>query len=385
EGFATGSLLVAALPPVVRTYPANKLPITAAAIDVGFFGAVTIGPLAGALVGEGSRWRLLHTAMAAFSALVLVVAWLSLPDKEAQNKDMAFDWPAITLAFAATMLPFAATALLDSRGFGSPLVIVGLVAGLGCLVTLLMTEYAKDDPLSPVKPMWNTLPVVGVIVAMVGGGVYVAVVRLIEQFGLDVSHLSPAATGAAFWPTVLATIVASVIVGVAVKSRALAVVTAIGMITLIAGTALFLSLPRVDGVRAGIANGLLGFGAGTTVSPGLWLAAFTLPSKMVGRTLALIELVRSEADFIIAPVVLHLARSSTQVTPSGLHVALTICLSVAAVGTVAAAGLYVAGLRTLETPALAKWLDGNDGALQSTPLLARLRGIAAVSRQAPVG
>src|SRR6185437_8630325 len=56
--------------------------------------------------------------------------------------------------------------------------------------------------------------------------------------------------------------------------------------------------------RAGIA----GHGAGATVSPGLYLAAFPLPSRLVGRIFARVELVRPVADFILAPVMLGVAR-----------------------------------------------------------------------------
>ncbi|HLH98853.1 MAG TPA: hypothetical protein VKW08_27400 [Xanthobacteraceae bacterium] len=38
--------------------------------------------------------------------------------------------------------------------------------------------------------------------------------------------------------------------------------------------------------------GLLGLGAGATVSPGLFLAGLSLPTQFIGRILALVELVR---------------------------------------------------------------------------------------------
>lgn len=47
-----GLLLVVALPPVIRQFPAEKLPYTAALIDLGFFGAIAVGPLVGALTAS---------------------------------------------------------------------------------------------------------------------------------------------------------------------------------------------------------------------------------------------------------------------------------------------------------------------------------------------
>src|SRR5690348_7446976 len=51
-GFATGLLLVVALPPVIQRFPANKLRITMAWVDLGFFGAVCAGPPAGGRRGR---------------------------------------------------------------------------------------------------------------------------------------------------------------------------------------------------------------------------------------------------------------------------------------------------------------------------------------------
>lgn len=64
QGASTGLLLIAALPPVIRDFPARRLGVTAAAFNVGFFGAITAGPwLAGWLdtahagAGSTAAWR----------------------------------------------------------------------------------------------------------------------------------------------------------------------------------------------------------------------------------------------------------------------------------------------------------------------------------------
>jgi len=51
-GLATGLLLVVAVPPLVQRFPASRMPFTAGAIDIGFFGAVAAGPVVGGIVAD---------------------------------------------------------------------------------------------------------------------------------------------------------------------------------------------------------------------------------------------------------------------------------------------------------------------------------------------
>ena len=123
--------------------------------------------------------------------------------------------------------------------------------------------------------------------------------------------------------------------------------------------------------------GLLGLGAGATVSPGLFVAGLSLPSQLLGRIFALIELVRSVADFIMSPVVLKVATDASSVPPvsvGGLHFGLWITLSIAIAATILGGAIYVLGGSGLQTPDLQRWLDGKGGAVRSPLLLASLRG-----------
>jgi hypothetical protein len=61
----TGLLLVIALPPVIQRFPAQRMPTTAAAINIGFFGAVTVGPLLGGITAYGHAWRTFYAALGA--------------------------------------------------------------------------------------------------------------------------------------------------------------------------------------------------------------------------------------------------------------------------------------------------------------------------------
>lgn len=119
QGFTTGILLVVALPPVIQRFPAKKLPITAAMVNLGFFGAVMAGPLVGGAVASGHAWRWFYGGLGAVGALVLSTALFTLPDQEPTNPGLKFDLAGVVLAFGATVLPFWAAGELTGHGFGS--------------------------------------------------------------------------------------------------------------------------------------------------------------------------------------------------------------------------------------------------------------------------
>ncbi|MEJ2032680.1 MAG: MFS transporter, partial [Deltaproteobacteria bacterium] len=194
-GFATGQLLVTALPPVIQRFPPDRMPFTAIAIDIGFFGAVTIGPLIGGVIAHTGAWRGLYGSLAGICAGTLTTALFTLPDRPAFKPDQRFDALAILLAFAATFLPFWATGELASHGFYYRLFAVPLAVGLVCLVVLLLTQYHQKEPLSPVKPMWHSYPIVGTMAAMFGGGAYITLVMLAQRYQLVVLGRTPLATG----------------------------------------------------------------------------------------------------------------------------------------------------------------------------------------------
>lgn len=135
-------------------------------------------------------------------------------------------------------------------------------------------------------------------------------------------------------------LVTAALLGLLLRTRFLPVLLVAGMALLLGGGGLLLMLRSGASTQTVVlaAAGLLGLGAGGTVSPGLYLAAFSLPSKIVGRTFALVELVRSVADFILAP---------------------------AAGGTV----LYLLGRVGLPTPDIEAWIEKSRPAIRS-PLLA---------------
>lgn len=379
QGFATGVLLVVALPPVIRRFPPARLPLTVTFVNLGFFGAVALGPLVGGVVGGTQVWRWFYAGLGGIGALILVLSTLTLPDEDPPNPDLPVDWVGLSLGLACTVLPFLAVGELQGQGFHSLWFQLPLAVGGACLVALLLTEYHQREPLAPVKRMWSTYPLVGTLVAMLAGGVYVTLVDLHTQALLQVDQLKPLPAGWQYWPQVLGVLITASLLGVLLRTRFLPLLIGGGMMALCAGGGL-LCLPSSQSAGsltslAGI--GLLGLGAGATVSPGLFLAGLSLKASIIGRVLALVELVRSIADFLIAPILLEVARVSSHaamLNAAGVRTAVWVSLLIGIASLASILVLYLIGSSDLPRPDIAGWLTREQLAIESPPLGARLRG-----------
>jgi MFS family permease len=371
QGTATGFMLVAALPPLVTRYGAGRLRITVTIVNVGLFGATTVGPLVGGPAAAAGQWRLLFWIVAALGAAGFVVALLGYPAFDPPDPGLRLDRPAVLLAVAATFLPFFATSVLGGASFTSPVFLVPFVVGLVALGVLSVLEYRKRDPLMPVKALSTQLPVTGTVVAMIAGAVFVTAVELSQLFLTQAAGVTPASAGLSFWPMPLGLVIAAVLFGVLLPTRGLALLVLAGLIALGLGVALLLAVTG-PGARFGWATLLLGFGAGATVSPGLFLAAFGVPSQALGRAFALVELLRSEAAYAVAPVIATIARGAPSLA-DGVRVGLVASLALAGLGLLVAVLLPAVSGARLRAPQLQKWLDGDGQALPSPRTAIHLR------------
>jgi hypothetical protein len=128
------------------------------------------------------------------------------------------------------------------------------------------------------------------------------------------------------------------------------------------------------GVLVAVGSGLIGIGVGGSVVPALFIAGFSLRSNNVQRVFALIELIRAVAAFMVAPILLRVARTAGPNPVAGTRTALWICFGLSAAGAVIAVCLYVlAGARRPPKPALERWREGAEPGWDSPPLLAAVR------------
>lgn len=373
QGLATGLMLVSALPPLVTRFGVPKLPVTVAIVNIGLFGATTLGPIVGGVVAGAGAWRVLLAITAVLGLAGVVVAALGYDRFPAPDPERPVDRSALGLAAVATFLPFFATSALAGHDFASPVVLVPFCLGIAALVALIVLERRRRDPLMPVRQLSTQLPVTGTVVAMVAGAVFITVLQLTQLFLAKVAHAGPVTAGLLFWPMPIGLVVASVVFGRLFATRWLPVLVVAGLVALGGGAALLLLLsPSAASWDVPVAALLLGLGAGATVSPGLFLAAMGVPSAQLGRAFALVELLRSEAGFAITPVVLVLAQSAASLA-TGVHGGLVAMLVLDGIGLLLALAIPALSGARLRRPDLHHWLDEGDRALPSPATAVHLR------------
>jgi MFS family permease len=195
QGLATGMLLVAALPPLVTNHGVDKLPLTAAFVNLGLFGMVTLGPTVGGITAHFAAWRALYLGVAALAVGGAVMGFLAFERSHAPARSMGFDFSAIPVAAAATVLPFLGVSWLNRGSFTSPGFLVPVILGLLALGTLIVRQYRKSHALMPMKLLAHTLPVTGVSAAMLAGAGFTTLIELAAVYLLKAAHLPDIVTG----------------------------------------------------------------------------------------------------------------------------------------------------------------------------------------------
>jgi MFS family permease len=111
-GLATGLLLIAALPPVIQPFPPAHMPITAAVVNIGFFGAVTIGPLVGGAVAFGEVGRTLALVELVRSEADFILAPVMVQVAQVTSPGKALALSGIDQAILITVLIAGGTTVL---------------------------------------------------------------------------------------------------------------------------------------------------------------------------------------------------------------------------------------------------------------------------------
>jgi nucleotide-binding universal stress UspA family protein/MFS family permease len=382
QGLCTSMLLIAAAPPLFLGYPAAKLRWTAVIFNLCIFGAVAAGPLIGGAQASFQAWRPLFWIVAGIAALGLLMSLLTFQDAPPADRTAPRDGLAIGLAATGSVAAFWGTSELLTHRFLYPLAIVPLVVGLTLIAILWVYQYRARRPLLTVRTLASTIPVTGIVVAVC------AAAAATSAIGLTTTILAPGHTplhvGLLFVPELLAAVVTAVAFGAVFRTRLIHYFALTGLAFLAAGIAVLrITIPPTS-TLALVGSGLIGVGIGASVTPALFLAGFSQRSASIQRVFAILELLRAVAAFMIVPILLHFATTLTGLATPQLNTVLWICFGLSVGAAVIGIALYLLGRVRPPTPALERWMGGQEPAWDSPPLLAALRRHAAPAEALPL-
>jgi MFS family permease len=217
----------------------------------------------------------------------------------------------------------------------------------------------------------STIPVAGIVLALFAAAASVSATALTAE--LLAKRFGPLHVGLLYLPELAGAIVTAYLLGHLIGKRAVQYLPGVGMGFLTAGIGVFLiQVPPTQGLTL-LGSALMGVGLGATVAPALFNAGLSLPSNTLQRVFAIVELLRAVAAFMIAPVFAHVALTVGGDPITGTRVALWVGLGLAVAGTIVPLAIYLLGGARPQTPQLKRFIDGDEPAWHSPPLLAAVR------------
>lgn len=372
QGLATSMLLIAAAPPLTIGFPREKLRNTAVIMNMCVLGAVALGPFIGGAQAEAGAWRPLFWIVAGIAGLALLLAALTFDDAPPADRDAPRDLPAIALATVGCTAAFVGAAQLTSHEITDFAVTGPMFGGLALIVVLIVYQFRARRPLLTIRTMLTSaIPVAGVGVALFAAAASVAATALTAAVFLQT--YGPVHVGLLYLPELGGAIVMAVVFGFVISRRAMHYLPLVGMALLAAGIAVFRFALPANQPLALLAAALTGLALGATVAPALFVAGFSLQSNSLQRVFAIIELLRAVAAFMVAPVFAYFATRISDDLVEGTGIALWVGFGLAVGGAVFGVAVYALSGARPQTPDLDRFLDGDEPAWDSPPLLARLR------------
>ena len=372
QGLTTSMLLIAAAPPLTIGFPKANLRHTAVIMNMCVFGAVALGPFIGGLQAEAHAWRPLFWIIAGVAVLALLMAALTFDDAPPADLDAPRDLWAIGLASVGCAAAFIGAAQLTTHGFGDKAVGWPMFGGLALIIVLIVYQFRARRPLLTIRTMLtSSIPVAGVGVALFAAAASVAATALTAEVLLQ--SYSPVQVGLLYLPELGGAVVMAFVFGAVITKRAMHYLPLVGMGLLAAGIVVFWFALPANVPLVLLASALTGLALGATVAPALFVAGFSLQSNSLQRVFAIIELLRAVAAFMVAPILAHFAATVSTDLVVGTSYALGIGVALSIGGAIFGVATYLLSGARPQPPDLEEFLDGENPAWYSPPLLARIR------------
>ena len=266
--FALGTLLCAAAPdflfliigrvlqaagsgvlmPLVSVVPMLVFPVEKRGTAMGMAGIMSAGPAVGPVVGgaviDTYGWRTMIGAIVPLAILVLVLGVFMLKNV-GELKNPKLDLPSVvlsTIAFGGLLYGFSSA---SSMGWGNPVVLGSIVAGVVCLVLFVVRQGKIEDPLLQLGTLkTREFRVAAIIVTLINAACLVTntLLPLLLQTSLGASAFE---TGMAMLPAAAVGIIISPISGVVFDKFGPRAISIVGL-ALMTGALFLLSLSTVN-------------------------------------------------------------------------------------------------------------------------------------------
>jgi MFS family permease len=194
-------------------------------------------------------------------------------------------------------------------------------------VALILGEARMREPLIPVRKLATSLALVGTIATVIGSATFSALTQSFSLTLLRVGGLDPRAAGFAFWPEFLTAVASGYVFGRLVTTKWVVLTGVAGLACIALAAACARAAAPVDATSVGWLCLLAGFGAGLSVSPGLFVVVLSFEGALAARAIALLNLFRLTGGFISAPGVEHTIGSRAQGHLHALDASLSAHLS----------------------------------------------------------
>ncbi len=305
HGLFAGMLFVVMAPPLLSTFGSAKIRTTATVLVPSLFGAATLGPVLGGALAAPEHWRWMFAAEAVMSLAALALGRLTLAKREPPPTTDPPDYVALTIAALGSIGVFIGVGTLAERDLTYLPALVPLVAGLLAFVGLFAFEAVAPHPLVPVRRLFTSIAIVGAVGSIIGSACFAATQECVALSLSRLAGLGIAATGFAFWPEFLAALVAGIVFGRLVGTRWVVIVGTAGLILSAFAALVTRATMPVDASTAPWIVILSGLGAGFAVTPGLFVVVLSFERAVVGRAIALLNVLRLGGGFISVPGVEH--------------------------------------------------------------------------------
>lgn len=167
------------------------------------------------------------------------------------------------------------------------------------IVALVLYEYHLRNPLMPVRLVTTTVPVTGIFIALTTSAAAFGIMVLV--LGVFEAKSTPGEIAVLFLPEFIGAIAVAGLFGVLFRTRFTPVLALGGLVMVAGSAALLLVVLPGHGPLLALVAGLLGLGLAASISPALFMAGFSLKSRLLQRVFAMIELMRAVTAFLVAP------------------------------------------------------------------------------------